>query len=341
VVNGTRRVSPEIERKVRQALDQIGYIPNEAARILKGNRSSVIGLIVPDLADPFFAELGNAVQQTAWHAGYMTLMASSNHGADLEASETELMVQRRVAGLLAVPIGHQNRHFADAQKERVPVIAIDRPIDNVATDTLTVDNFAASRRATAHLVEHGHKHILCLADTERIYTKLQRVAGYKRAMRDAKLTARVCLLGPGVPSVAEHLNQELSGKQRATAIFAESNLVAVAVLHELRRRGLRLPQDVALLCFDDFNAASLVTPAISVVQQPVAELGRKAAEMLLARLRESRETASVPQHIQLSTRLLIRESCGEHREESGLKVASWPSSSAPSRARVSRSAARR
>jgi LacI family transcriptional regulator len=313
VVNGTRRVSPEVERRVRQALDRIGYIPNEAARILKGNRSSVIGLIVPDLADPFFAELGHAVQQTAWHAGYMTLMASSDHRADLETSETGLMVQRRVAGLLAVPVGNRNRHFADAQSNGVPVIAIDRPIHNVPADTLTVDNFAASRRSTAHLVEHGHRHILCVADTERIYTKLQRVAGYKRAMRDAKLTARVCLLGPGASTITEHLDRELSGRQRATAIFAESNLVAVAVLHELRRRGLRLAKDIALVCFDDFSAASLVTPPITVIQQPVAELGRKAAELLLMRLGETQHKAFVPQHIELPTRLLIRESCGQHR----------------------------
>src|ERR1700734_2192928 len=110
VVNGTRAVSPEVERKVRAAIKKIGYEPNEAARVLKGNRGSVIGLIVPDLSDPFYASCLNAMQETAWEAGYMTLVAASGHREDLERRETALMVQRRVAGLLAVPIGSQNDH---------------------------------------------------------------------------------------------------------------------------------------------------------------------------------------------------------------------------------------
>src|ERR1700677_2035826 len=112
VVNGTRRVSPEVERKVRAAIGKIGYEPNEAARILKGHRAQVIGLIVPDLADPFFAICANAVQDAALEAGYMTLMSASGHREDVERQQTEIMMQRRVAGLLVIPSGTQNDHFA-------------------------------------------------------------------------------------------------------------------------------------------------------------------------------------------------------------------------------------
>src|SRR5579875_852401 len=171
VVNGSRRVTPEVERKVRAAIEKIGYVPNEAARILKGTRSSFLGLIVPDLADPFFAACCNAIQQTAWEAGFMTLMAASAHREDLERRETEIMVQRKVAGLVAV--------------------AVDRPIRNVDTDVFTVDNREASLRATQHLIQHGHRHIVCIADEERIYTRAERVAGYSEAMKAAKLRARV------------------------------------------------------------------------------------------------------------------------------------------------------
>lgn len=157
VVNGTRRVSPDVERKVRAAIKKIGYVPNEAARVLKGNRGSVLGLIVPDLADPFFASCVGAIQEAAWQAGYMTLMAASGHREDLERRETELMVQRRVAGLLVAAIGSQNDHFAAAQAAGVPVVAIDRPLSHVATDTVTVDNLEASMNATRHLIEHGHR----------------------------------------------------------------------------------------------------------------------------------------------------------------------------------------
>src|SRR5579875_434733 len=191
VVNGSRRVTPEVERKVRAAIEKIGYVPNEAARILKGTRSSFLGLIVPDLADPFFAACCNAIQQTAWEAGFMTLMAAAAHREDLERRETEIMVQRKVAGLLAVAVGNDNQHFAAAQKSGVQVVAVDRPIRNVDTDVFTVDNREASLRATQHLIQHGHRHIVCIADEERIYTRAERVAGYSEAMKAAKLRARV------------------------------------------------------------------------------------------------------------------------------------------------------
>ncbi len=308
VVNGTRRVSPEIERRVRAAIEKIGYEPNEAARILKGNRSSVIGLIVPDLADPFFAACCSAIQETAWDSGYLTLMVASGHREDLERRGTALMVQRRVAGLLTVPIGSQNDHFAAAQDVGVPVVAFDRPMKHVAADSLIVDNLEAAYQATRHLIEHGHSSIVCVADDERIYTKMERVSGYTRAMREAKLQVKVCLVGATTGSVADQLS--LGGKSRGkpTAIFAASNLMGIDVLQEVQRRELRIPEDMALICFDDFVAASLVSPAITVIQQPVAELGQRAAEMLMERLKASSQ--GPPRRVVLSTKLVIRRSCG-------------------------------
>jgi LacI family transcriptional regulator len=180
VVNGTRRVSPEVERRVRQAIDKIGYQPNEAARVLKGTKSTVLGLIVPDLADPFFAVCSNAIQEAAWNAGYMMVMAASSHREELERHETEMMVQRRVAGLIIVPVGSHNSHFLAAQRAGVPVVALDRPIRGLPTDLLTVNNSQAAYAATRHLVVHGHRDILCIADDEQVYTKFQRVSGFSR-----------------------------------------------------------------------------------------------------------------------------------------------------------------
>lgn len=308
VVNGTRRVSPEVERKVRAAIEKIGYVPNEAARILKGNKSSVLGLIVPDLADPFFAACANAIQEAAWGAGYMTLMAASGHREELERRETDIMVQRRVAGLLVAAVGSHNDHFAMAQKSGVPVVAIDRPIKHVDSDSLTVDNLEASFRATQHLIEHGHRHIVCIADDERIYTKMERVSGYSRAMRDAKLGVRVCLVGTMTGSVADQLSLVLESMPPPTAIFAASNLVGIDVLRYLQGRAIRIPAQIALICFDDFSAATLVSPTITVIQQPVADIGQRAATMMLDRLKATLDEP--PAKIVLSTSLVVRESCG-------------------------------
>ncbi|MGB6744556.1 MAG: LacI family DNA-binding transcriptional regulator [Terracidiphilus sp.] len=308
VVNGSRKVTPETERKVRAAIERIGYEPNEAARVLKGQRAHILGLIVPDLADPFFAACANAVQETAWNAGYLTFMAASAHREDVERQETEIMVQRQIAGLMVIPSGTKNDHFVKAKKSGVPIVSLDRPLENVDVDALLVDNRAASVLVTEHLIAHGHRNILCVADDETIFTRMERVTGYSLAMRNAKLPIRIYTVGPLSGTLSDHLSLALNSMPVPTAIFAINDVLAIEVLRELKKRSLRIPDKMALISFDDFDAASLVNPTITVVRQPIAELGRRAASLLLDRLNENGPRESM--RIVLPTELIIRESCG-------------------------------
>jgi LacI family transcriptional regulator len=308
VVNGSRRVTPEVERKVRAAIKRIGYEPNEAARILKGHRARVLGLIVPDLADPFFATCANAVQQTALEAGYMTLMAASGGRDDVERLQTQIMMQRHVAGLMVIPSGTHNDHFAAARKTGIPIVSLDRPLEHVESDMIVVDNRAAAIRVTEHLIHHGHRHILCIANDEKVFTRAERIAGYSQAMRRAKLPVQVCLTGPISGSLADQLDYALNSSTPLTAMFATSNLLAVQAIRELQKRSVRVPEEIALVAFDDFDAATLVRPTITVVRQPIAELGKQAARRLLARLGNDAVTDLAK--IVLRTELVIRQSCG-------------------------------
>lgn len=309
VVNGTRPVSAETERKVRAAIEKIGYRPNEAARILRGHRAQVIGLIVPDLADPFFATYANAVHETAWEAGYMTLMAASAHRKDIERRETEFMIERSVAGMLVAPINSANDHFETAKNHGVPIVSIDRPMEGVDVDAFVVDNREAAARATQHLIDHKHESILCIADDENIFTKAERVAGYSEAMRRARLPVRTCLVGPVSGPLHRQLEFALHSTPPLTAIFATSNVIALGVLRELQNRAIAIPDKMALIAFDEFDAATLVRPTITVVRQPIAELGRKATSALLARI-NGKLQSEPGQCITSSTELVIRESCG-------------------------------
>ncbi len=327
VVNGTRPVNPRTERKVRVAIEKIGYLPNEAARVLRGYSPQVIGVIVPDLADPFFAAYANAVHQTAWEAGYMTLMAASGHSEEVERRETEFMIQRRVAGMLVTSASAQNDHFAAANKQHLPIVSFDRPLEGVDADVLVVDNRAAAGRATQHLIEHKHQNILCVADDENIFTKAERVAGYANTMRRARLPIRLCLVGPISGPLPRQLDFALHSTPPVTAIFATSNVLAVGTLRELQKASISIPKKMALIAFDDFVAATLVRPAITVVSQPVTEMGRRAASMLLSRIKG--ELSSQPrERITIPTELIIRESCGcsgrKKRDSSGL--ADYPAS---------------
>jgi len=308
VVNGTRKVSPETERKVLAAVRRIGYVPNDAARILKGQRSSVVGLIVPDLADPFFATCAQAVQEATRRAGYLTWMAASDHREDVERELTQAMMQRHVAGLLAIPSGDRNDHFAAAAESGIPIVSLDRPLQHVTADAVVVDNRAAAARATEHLIQHGHSSIVCITDDESIFTKTERVAGYSQAMRKAKLEVQVWSVGPISGTLSERLTFALKRADRPTAIFAESNLVAVEALHEMQKRGIRIPESIAIIAFDDFDAATLVRPTISVIKQPIAALGKRAAEILCGRLKGTYTAASST--VVLPTELILRQSCG-------------------------------
>ncbi len=308
VVNGSRRVTPEIERKVRAVIERVGYEPDEAARILKGYRSRVLGVIVPSLADPFFATCANVIQETAWEAGFMTLMAASANKEGVERRETEVMVQRRVAGLLIIPSGVQNDHFLAAQKAGTVVVSIDRPLHNVGADSLVVDNRQAAYGAVQHLIGHGHKNVVCVADDRKIFTKAERVSGYLDAMQEAELPTRVCFVGPSVGTVSNQLSFVLESNPSPTAIFAASNLVATDVLRELQNRSIAIPDEIALIGFDDFDAATLVTPRITVVRQPTVEIGKRGALLLLDRL--SGALVAKPTQTTLATELVIRGSCG-------------------------------
>lgn len=308
VVNGTRKVSAETERRVRAAIERIGYQPNEAARVLKGQRARILGLIVPDLSDPFFAACANAIQETAWKAEYLTLMSASGHREDVERQEAEIMFQRQIAGLIVIPSGTKNDYYLEAARAGIPIVSLDRPLDNVNADAIVVDNRDASIRVTEHLISHGHRDILCVADDETIFTRMERVTGYSQAMRKAGLPIRVYTVGPRTGTLSEHLDFALNSVPTPTAIFAINDVLAVGILHELQKRSLRIPDKMALIAFDDFEAASLVRPTISVVKQPTTELGMRAASLLLDRLnkRGSQEVSRVV----LPTELVIRESCG-------------------------------
>jgi len=308
VVNGTRKVSRETEEKVRKAISRIGYEPNEAARMLKGHRARVLGLVVPELADPFFAICANAIQEAAREAGYMTLMVACGHNVAVERQQVELMLRRKIAGLIVIPSSRENDFYSTFLEQKVPIISVDRPLENMETDTLVVDNREAAIQAVEHLQSHGHRNILCLTEEEIVFTTLERLAGYNEAMLTQKLQPRVLVIGSTAGSVRESLPALLNSTPTITAIFAVADVLALEALRELRRLKVQIPEQIAFIAFDDFDAATLMTPTITVAAQPVAELGHTAVSLLLERIKSG--STDAPRRVVLKTSLLIRESCG-------------------------------
>lgn len=299
------------------AIKRLEYKPNQIARALKGERTNTLGFILPTLNDPFFAELADVAQKISRQHGYILIVLASEDKAEQEIIELSAFQSHRVDGLLVIPPRKHTRAFlASLRSLKVPVVAVDRPIKGPYS-SVCCDNFAAAKRATEHLIEHGRKRILCLANYEELYTIQQRVRGYEEAVAQAGLRSEIAYL-PTALEQKQWVEAEVKrpSRQRADAIFTLMNVATIATYKTLENCGVRVPEDIALIGFDDFPLSAALRPAVSVVWQPLAELAKLAMDVLFEEL--ASDTASSKRQITVTTELLRRTSCGCHYESDEL-----------------------
>jgi LacI family transcriptional regulator len=307
VLNNSKNVSEDKALRVRKAIERLGYRPNELARGLKAQRSAAIGMIVPNLSDPFTANAVHGLQEVARANGYVVILASSGGDPDVERSEIQSLVGRQIDGLVIAPADGRKDTFSDIIPEGVHVVTFDELIRNVKLDSVTVTNRRSAQQATNHLLGHGLRRIVAVGARAYLYTCRERIAGYKAGMKAASLLPRVCLVKHESLLTAEWLAEEVFRKQKADAILTLNWVCTMLTLRGLRQLGKTAGRDIPLFSFDDFDLADMLTPALSVVQQPAEMLGREAARLLLERLNGSGGSSRA---VVLPTDLIIRQSCG-------------------------------
>jgi LacI family transcriptional regulator len=313
VLNGTARVSPETAQRVQLAIEQLNYRPNELARAFRGQRSRTIGLILPYLYDPFFANCAHAVTTVAREHGYSVITTTSNESPDTEYVEAEQMLQRHVEGLLVIPARLRQSRLTRALFGKTPVVTFDRPVADASLDVVLVQNTSGSRHIVQHLIEHGHKRISFMGLSRDLFTINARFIGYRRAMQEAGFSEDSFFGCESQEVTLRTIDDKLHGSNAPTAFFASNNLATRYVFASLLHLGVRIPADVALVGFDDFDLAELTSPPLTVVRQPAQEMGRVAASLLFERIArgESQQTGS---KIVLPVEIVLRRSCGcKHR----------------------------
>lgn len=315
VINKHPSVSAGMRKKILAAIDEVGYMPNEAARLLKGGRSRTIGLIVPDLSDSFFAACAHKVQEVARSHGFLALVVSSDRDQQLELKEAELMASQHVAGVVVVPSGQDDRQLISIFGESTPIIAMDRPLSRVQADAVVAENRGGTEEAVLHLLDHGHKQIVCVGYDRDVYTVRERVDAYRSIMRSAVLTPRVYDNLATLDQVQALLLHLLKGNDRPTAIFALNHRTSVHVLQSLQKTRFRVPKDIALVGFDDVDLASVLTPPLTTVSQSAANLGFRAATLLFERIENRADSVFTGAKIVLPTKLIVRGSCGCHTND--------------------------
>lgn len=210
VLNHSINVSEKKVEKIRKVMEQLGYRPNELARGLKSRKSAAIGMIVPNLSDPFFASAIKAAQEEARANGHVVILSSSGGYADVERSEIETLVRRQIDGLVIAPADSRENHLSTTIPADLPVVTFDEPVQSARYDVVTVTNRESARQATAHMIEqHNARAVVAIGARPHLYTCAERVAGYCEAMRQAKLTPRTCLVEHENQLTAEWLEKEL------------------------------------------------------------------------------------------------------------------------------------
>jgi LacI family transcriptional regulator len=314
VINNHASVRASTRKKVEAAIVQLGYQQNEAARLLKGQRARMIGLIVPDLSDQFFAACAHTIQHIARSHGYMTLVVSSERDADLEFEQAELMATRKVSGLLIVtstrPGDERLRHL---QNTGLAIVAFDRPLPGGEMDCVVVENRAGAENAVDHLIQHGHKRISCVGYDEEVYTISERVEGYKSRMHASGLKPQLALGLLTLDDVRGWLAETMAAKIRPTALFSLNHRTSVYLLQALAEHEVKIPDDMAIIGFDDFDLAAVFSPALSTVSQSPVELARRSTALLFEGIRGAQSGIHPSAaKIVLPTKLMIRASCGPH-----------------------------
>ena len=306
-LSGRGYVSPVARDRLVAVAQRLGYVPNASARTLKQKTSRVVGVVVSDLGNQFYARLAAGIEQALREAGYQMMLLGDNSEADEELAAARAFLAMRAPGVIMTPVDGAATRLLAAQG--VAVVEVDRQLADVPCDSVVIDNEGGARTATAHLLEHGHRRIGLLVVATDWTSDAGRLRGYRAAHAAAGVPVdeRLVLRIPFQDAAAEERIGRLLDERAPTALFAANNLLAEQAWNVLRRRRLRLPDEISLVGFDDVPWMAMVEPGITVVSQPTVEMGARAAGLLLRRVEQPH---SPPAVACLEPELVVRGSSG-------------------------------
>lgn len=317
VINNSARVSEPLRKRVLEAVQAGGYQPSQLARGLRRDKTNVIGMIIPDITNPFFPGVVRGAEDVAFSNGYRLILCNTDNDHSKELVHLKELRTYLPAGLIVIPSDFSDltAQTESYQRSGTGVVCVDRLPRNWAGDSVTANNEEGSLEATRHLIQMGHKKLAMIAGPQHLTNAKDRLNGFKRAIREAKIRVS-----------PEYIQETTFDKQggyiktllllrlipRPTAIFAGNDMIALGALRAIREAGLRCPEDISLFGFDDLDLAEVTHPALSSVSQSGYQLGTTAAHILIQRLHGDK---SPSKHIILKTSLSLRDSVAAPPQE--------------------------
>lgn len=295
VLNGKSKkygIGEEATKRVLQIAREMNYSPNIMARGLRSGKSYLIGLVVADIANPFFASLAREIEKTASECGYTVIYGSSDEDSKLMEHIMQTFVNQGVDGLVVVPCEQSRGFVKECFEQRIPMVLVDRDYPDLNIPSVMLDNLAAARSLTQHLIEQGHRRIGYVTFDSQLSHVRNRLAGYEQTMLEAGLSPDVhrFSLQHDPQSMKQLLSEILVSDKRCEALIFSNNTLTIDGLYAIRELSLRIPDDVAVVGYDGGDVFDLYTPPISYVKQPILDMGREAVQLLLKQL----ESTDVP-----------------------------------------------
>jgi LacI family transcriptional regulator len=319
VLNRPEAVAPATRARVEEAIAALGFVRNESARQLRAGRSRTFGLVVLDVANPFFTDVAHGVEEAVAAEGLAVILCDSAEHADRERRYLDLLEEQRVQGILITPVEGVGARLRQLRQRGIPVVLVDRWASTRSFCSVSVSDFYGSNPPPAHLVDQGHERIAFVGGPYKFKQVVDRHDGAERAITTAGLPAsglvRMETPALNVASGRDAGAQiaELPARRRPTAAFCANDLVALGVLQEMTRRQLRVPDDLAIVGYDDIYFAAAAAVPLSSVRQPRAELGRAAAELLIEETSEGRRHGHRHRQLVFEPDLVVRASSDHMR----------------------------
>lgn len=315
VLNDWPYVSDETRRRVQASIDALGYRQSILAASLRTGRTKTIGVVIPDITNPFFGQVVRGCEDVLYNAGYSIFLCNTNEDAAKERTYLDILANRRVDGLLLFGAHSSSEELTAAVHGEIPIVAEDSPAESDNTTVIDIDNSAGAAMAVRHLLDLGHKRIAHLGGPSERAAANGRHEGYQQALEAAGVDYDPALVIRCKPTMrgGYHAALQLLGDEQPAALFCYNDLMAIGAMVACRRLGLEIPDDVAIVGFDDIAMASLVTPILTTVRVQQYEMGRLASELLLKRLGDDEE---VPGRVKVPVELIVRGSCGAKRMSS-------------------------
>lgn len=319
VLNNPERVSPATRARVKAAVEELGYIPNQIARSLRSNRTNTLALVLTDITNPFWTSVARSVEDAASSQGFNVILCNTDEREDKQAEYLSVLLRKRVDGFLFVPARSEPGAVKSIQRQQVPVVVMDRRVPGAEVDVVRSDSEAGAYALTRYLIGLGHRRIAMLSGPVGVSTAQERVDGYRRALAEAGILLDEDWVREGeftVESGYDVAGQLLAGAELPSALLGANNFIALGAMRAIREAGLHIPDDISIACLDDIPAWLVGEPFLTVAAQSPYDLGRQATEMLLRQIREPGEHPV--QEILLPTELIVRRSTaalnGNHGE---------------------------